>query len=860
MSRIQVWFTLGALVIIATLRAATTPSSSAGFVTAPPAAWVESAELPPAGPPRDNPSGQDFLLLDRQTRVSTEESYFRRAYQIVSEAGRQHGAQVTISFDPSYQSLTLHHLRLVRDGEVLDRLDPSKIQILQQERDLDRQLYNGERSAFAILDDVRIGDVVDLAFTVRGTNPVFGDRFIDSVGFGWGVPVRDLRYRLIAPKGSGIAAKLHGVVGVEKTMAAFDDDEEIQWWRAHSLPRIEGEDRTPADTVVFPYLELSAFRTWNEVVDWALPLYALAPEAGPLVKEMAARLRSSGPSPEARALAALDFVQQEIRYLGIEMGAGSHRPSDPEEVLRRRFGDCKDKARLLVALLRELGVQAVPALVNSSVREYLHQRLPTPYAFDHVVVHVDLDGTQYLVDPTVSHQRGASLALRHLGSYRTCLPIVEGSGRLATVVHGPGDLMRTVVRETFTIEDLDQSARFKVITEYSGASARSIRSYLTGSSREQIGRDYLDYYHSYYPGITLDGEVSWTDDAAGERVVVTENYRIKDLFSAATDTNPVQVAEFHPAAIWDQVRTPNLSRRKFPFRLSHPVHLEQQLDLHLPSDWPIERTLDRVEDAAFELEVGARGETPRHLVLSHVWKSRADAVAPDRIDEFAANLQRAKDQLGYQLTHNTAIASSGPYPLNWPMVGLAGLMLASGAFAANRALRPAGDFPPPLPAGAALPSGNDKLEGLGGWLILVGFGVLLRPVVYLVSIVQGHQAYFNQGVWSVLTTPGTDTYRPLFSLLAPLELGLNILLFVYSVTLILLFFRRSRRFPGLIQILLMLEIAAMGFSAWSSHALGPVTDAENTQVFGDLFRSMLVALIWVPYFRLSRRVALTFTR
>ncbi len=58
----------------------------------------------------------------------------------------------------------------------------------------------------------------------------------------------------------------------------------------------------------------------------------------------------------------------------------------------------------------------------------------------------------------------------------------------------------------------------------------------------------------------------------------------------------------------------------------------------------------------------------------------------------------------------------------------------------------------------------------------------------------------------------------------------------------------------------MLEIAAMGFSAWSSHALGPVTDAENTQVFGDLFRSMLVALIWVPYFRLSRRVALTFTR
>jgi hypothetical protein len=93
-----------------------------------------------------------------------------------------------------------------------------------------------------------------------------------------------------------------------------------------------------------------------------------------------------------------------------------------------------------------------------------------------------------------------------------------------------------------------------------------------------------------------------------------------------------------------------------------------------------------------------------------------------------------------------------------------------------------------------------------------------------------------------------------------MELALNVVLLVFGVAIALLYLRKSRHFPGLIQLLLVLEILATAFAAWSSFALGPVTDEEKSQLIGEVLRAVVVAAIWIPYFRISRRVALTFVR
>ncbi|NEL80598.1 MAG: transglutaminase domain-containing protein, partial [Xanthomonas perforans] len=99
-------------------------------------------------------------------------------------------------------------------------------------------------------------------------------------------------------------------------------------------------------------------------------------------------------------LRAVAFVQGEIRYVGLDMGENSHAPHTPEVTLRNRYGDCKDKATLLIALLQLAGIRAEPVLVSSDKGHGLDLRLPSPYAFDHVVVRAHLPQGEVWVDAT----------------------------------------------------------------------------------------------------------------------------------------------------------------------------------------------------------------------------------------------------------------------------------------------------------------------------------------------------------------------------------------------------------------------------------------------------------------------------
>jgi transglutaminase-like putative cysteine protease len=111
------------------------------------------------------------------------------------------------------------------------------------------------------------------------------------------------------------------------------------------------------------------------------------------------------PSPEDRVLAALRFVQDEVRYLGIESGISGFMPAAPNTVFARRFGDCKDKTLLLDTLLTALGVEAHPTLVNTKLRRTIQQLRPAP-VFDHAISQVVAGGRTYWLDATANYERG----------------------------------------------------------------------------------------------------------------------------------------------------------------------------------------------------------------------------------------------------------------------------------------------------------------------------------------------------------------------------------------------------------------------------------------------------------------------
>lgn len=150
-------------------------------------------------------------------------------------------------------------------------------------------------------------------------------------------------------------------------------------------------------------------------------------------------------------------------------------------------------------------------------------------------------------------------------------------------------------------------------------------------------------------------------------------------------------------------------------------------------------------------------------------------------------------------------------------------------------------------------------RGIGGWLILPLLGLILTPFRIGLQTVSDVLPAVQPATWSALTTPGSKAYHPLWAPAIIFELGANAMLILFSVVLVWLFFRKSRRVPLLMIVWLLAIIAAQGIDLAFANQIPAVAALPDTDAIKNLVRSVVGAVIWVPYFLVSKRVKNTFT-
>ena len=149
-------------------------------------------------------------------------------------------------------------------------------------------------------------------------------------------------------------------------------------------------------------------------------------------------------------------------------------------------------------------------------------------------------------------------------------------------------------------------------------------------------------------------------------------------------------------------------------------------------------------------------------------------------------------------------------------------------------------------------------SGLGGWLILVGIGLVISPSRLGAMIVQVFVALFTDGTWAILTTPGSEQYHALWAPLLIFELLGNLGFIVAYIVLVILFFRKSRFFPKTYIAIAFINLCFIILDAWfGSFVLldEPMFDPDTAR---ELARSLVSVAIWVPYMVVSKRVRNTF--
>jgi transglutaminase-like putative cysteine protease len=614
----------------------------------PPAKWVVPHFFDQTEAEKPAQSGEDerVRLLERQLNPAENESFTHLVRELLTYSGVQNGATISIDFDPSYESLTFHWLRIWRDHEHLERLDPDQIKIIQPERDLSQAQLNGRKSAVIVLEDVRVGDVIDYAYSRKGMNPVFGGRFTGTVQVQLSEPADRLITRVLWPRQRRLRAQAHGCL-VVPTAVRRPDYLEYTWAMA-DVPALRPEDSLPDWYQPEPWVQLSEYQTWSEVAQWATSLFQNTAPLAPALKQKIAEWQGL-PDHEEQVLAALRFLQDEVRYFGIEMGTSSHRPADPSLVFARRYGDCKDKALLFVTMLRALGVEADPVLVNTTARGTIDQWLPSATAFDHVIVLVQFDGQAWWLDPTAGYQRGP-LAAHYLTGYGMGLVVAPGTTGLSAIPQSAGR-PSTTTTEYFRLRGTTEPADLRVVTVSEGGDADAVRALFATTPREVVAKSYLQPYADLYPGLRSAGPPAMEDDEQQNRVATTEYYTLAHGWTDVGKSGKYEKykCEFYAGAMAGLLKNPVDTDRQMPLGITYPEHQVVRMEVVLPEAWPGEAIDKTVDDAAFFFRMRCRCSGSK-LVLEYEYNSLADAVPAARMPEYLAHVAEASKLLGYTLT------------------------------------------------------------------------------------------------------------------------------------------------------------------------------------------------------------------
>ncbi|PZR31445.1 DUF3857 domain-containing transglutaminase family protein [Caulobacter segnis] len=403
----------------------------------PPAKWVQVADIPP--PPADDqaPSTQ-VLLDDNQSQHDNTGSvyYGRRVVKILKSEGLQGGSR-SVTWDPVRDKVTIHTLAIIRGDQRIDLLKQGQdVLVLRREKNLERAMLDGRMTASIQIKDLQVGDVVDWSYTREHKEALLGGRTGDFEYMGWTGVAGRFRARLLWPEGTPLTWRASLGFPQPKVGKAGKLNELLVDVATVKAPK--GPVGAPARFQRLGMLEATTYTGWDDISRRMAPLYGKASElpADSSLRPEIAAIAAASTDPKVRAFKALQLVEDKTRYLFLGMGEGGYKPASVEETWSRRFGDCKGKTVLLLAILRELGVEAEPVLVSTNGGDGLEERLPSASLFNHVLVRARIAGKSYWLDGTRTGDVGDIDGLRP-PPFRWALPVRSQGASLEEIVQGP---------------------------------------------------------------------------------------------------------------------------------------------------------------------------------------------------------------------------------------------------------------------------------------------------------------------------------------------------------------------------------------------------------------------------------------
>ncbi len=380
------------------------PPLACGAVEAPwnlPALSAKPEDILHAAAASPAPKDGDVEMLFEEHHYQLDEQgrqhrTSRRVYRFLTEKGVDDWSCTEADWSPWCEEKPIFRVRVITPDGQAHALDQESIGEAPAEQD-SPNLFSDEKLLRGPLPAIVVGAVVEEEIETREVRPLFDHGIVERFLLGQQYPVRKLRLVIDAPR--ALPLKYEVIDSDAKPARVEENGRTSLVFELGPLPAMETpEDLLPPEKSKLPQVVFSTGKSWSDVaaayselveshldVDAVRPLVQKAigqeTDRDKIVKRMLALMRG------------------QIRYTGVEFGKGAIVPRSSRETLARCYGDCKDQATLLVAMLRAAGIRAHVALLRTGQYSDVASSLPGLGDFDHAIVFVPGDRPMW-IDPS----------------------------------------------------------------------------------------------------------------------------------------------------------------------------------------------------------------------------------------------------------------------------------------------------------------------------------------------------------------------------------------------------------------------------------------------------------------------------
>jgi hypothetical protein len=344
-------------------------------------------------PAHDEKTNAVLLYSERNVTVQSADkikTVVRRAYKILRPDGRDYGIAVVPFNSPSEKVTGFHGWCIPAQGKDYEVKDKEALEISDPKVD-GSELISDVKQKLIKIPAADPGNIVGYEYAIEAEPLVLQDMWY----FQGESPLREAHYSLQLPSGWEYKAAYLNHVEVKPTQTGSN-----QWqWTVNDEKGIREEPEMPpmhgvAGKMIVYLLPPGGagnrgFANWKEMGNWYQNLTTGRRDPTPEIKQKVTELTAGAPTQLEKMRALARFVQHDIRYVAIEFGIGGYQPHRAADVFGHRYGDCKDKATLMSAMLHEIDVESYYVVINAE-RGWITPDMPANDGFNHVILAIKL--------------------------------------------------------------------------------------------------------------------------------------------------------------------------------------------------------------------------------------------------------------------------------------------------------------------------------------------------------------------------------------------------------------------------------------------------------------------------------------